>query len=167
MQQTEQFKLNQWQKDDRILMEDFNADNLKIENALASKLGRITRIFGVSSTGGRSQITASYTGVVDWAKWEIVYYTADMPQNAELRDSDMQLGINGANKAVYDIPEDSFMVVFFPRHDPARNVTGLLLCKKPVYFSFDAPYSEMISLSLSSAAEGSVPTPSTCFFGIS
>ena len=35
MQQTEQFKLNQWQKDDRILMEDFNADNLKIENALA------------------------------------------------------------------------------------------------------------------------------------
>lgn len=35
MNQTEQFQLNQWEKSDRIMMEDFNADNLKTEQALA------------------------------------------------------------------------------------------------------------------------------------
>lgn len=34
MNQTEQFHLNQWEKSDRIMMEDFNADNLKMEQAL-------------------------------------------------------------------------------------------------------------------------------------
>lgn len=34
MQQTKRFKLNQWTPEDRILREDFNNDNLKIENAL-------------------------------------------------------------------------------------------------------------------------------------
>jgi hypothetical protein len=36
MKQTAQFKLNQWEKADRIQMEDFNADNNKIENAIAA-----------------------------------------------------------------------------------------------------------------------------------
>ena len=35
MNQTEQYQLNQWDKSDRIMMEDFNADNAKIEAALA------------------------------------------------------------------------------------------------------------------------------------
>ena len=35
MNQTEQFQLNLWDKSDRIMMEDFNADNLKMEQALA------------------------------------------------------------------------------------------------------------------------------------
>lgn len=54
MQQTEQFKLNQWQKDDRILMEDFNADNLKIETALAGKPGKweLLRTIIAGTSGG-------------------------------------------------------------------------------------------------------------------
>lgn len=34
MQQTERYQLNQWEQTDRILMEDFNNDNAKIEAAL-------------------------------------------------------------------------------------------------------------------------------------
>ena len=34
MQKTENYQLNQWDKPDRIQMEDFNADNAKIEAAL-------------------------------------------------------------------------------------------------------------------------------------
>ncbi len=34
MQQTEHYKLNQWERTDRIQMEDFNNNNLKIEAAL-------------------------------------------------------------------------------------------------------------------------------------
>ena len=35
MKQTERYGLNQWDLSDRIRMEDFNADNLKIAAALA------------------------------------------------------------------------------------------------------------------------------------
>lgn len=36
MQKTENYQLNQWDKTDRIQMEDFNADNAKIDAALAN-----------------------------------------------------------------------------------------------------------------------------------
>ena len=36
-QKTANYQLNQWVKSDRILMEEFNADNLKIDDA---KIGR-------------------------------------------------------------------------------------------------------------------------------
>lgn len=38
MNQTENYNLSQWAKTDRILMEDFNADNAKIDAALGGKL---------------------------------------------------------------------------------------------------------------------------------
>ena len=34
MRETSNYKLNQWNKTDQILMEDFNADNAKIDAAL-------------------------------------------------------------------------------------------------------------------------------------
>ena len=39
MEQTSIYNLNQWVEDDRILREDFNADNAKIEAALAAVSG--------------------------------------------------------------------------------------------------------------------------------
>lgn len=35
MTKTEHYKLSQWEKPDKVLMEDFNTDNLNVENALA------------------------------------------------------------------------------------------------------------------------------------
>ena len=49
MEQTAKFKLNQWEKTDRIQMEDFNADNAKLETAL-------------SKCGNCRMVTSSYTG---------------------------------------------------------------------------------------------------------
>lgn len=42
MQHTSQYQLNQWAKTDRIQMEDFNTDNLKIEQALAALADSLT-----------------------------------------------------------------------------------------------------------------------------
>ena len=36
MTKTTNYQLNQWAKSDRVLMEDFNADNLKVDSALAA-----------------------------------------------------------------------------------------------------------------------------------
>ena len=66
---TEHFQLSQWEKADKVLMEDFNADNVKIDAALAGKadasalsrrwpgtrrtwLGRATAVFGPPPTWG-------------------------------------------------------------------------------------------------------------------
>lgn len=35
--QTPNYALNQWEREDRVLMEDFNADNVKIDTALAAE----------------------------------------------------------------------------------------------------------------------------------
>ena len=40
--QTPNYQLNQWSRDDRILMEDFNADNAKIDAAIAEKVSIVT-----------------------------------------------------------------------------------------------------------------------------
>ena len=37
MNYTENYQLNQWEETDRVLMDDFNADNQRIEAALAAK----------------------------------------------------------------------------------------------------------------------------------
>ena len=41
---TTNYQLNQWEKTDRIMMDDFNSDNEKIDTALASRLGPIEDI---------------------------------------------------------------------------------------------------------------------------
>lgn len=56
MKQTDQYGLNQWELSDRIRMEDFNADNLKIAAALAG-LGARADGLGGQVSGLDSQIT--------------------------------------------------------------------------------------------------------------
>ena len=50
MQQTEQYQLNQWELADRVRMEDFNADNAKLETALAG--------FDTSLSGLETKLTS-------------------------------------------------------------------------------------------------------------
>ena len=56
MKQTAKFKLSQWDAADRILMQDFNADNLKIETALAAHAAALT------ARGNCRMETFTYTG---------------------------------------------------------------------------------------------------------
>ena len=44
MNHTQTYKLSQWEKTDRILMSDFNADNAKLENALSALAARDTQL---------------------------------------------------------------------------------------------------------------------------
>ncbi|WP_300347465.1 hypothetical protein [uncultured Oscillibacter sp.] len=63
--QTPNYNLNQWSKDDRVLMEDFNADNAKIDAALAGKadaavLTALTQ--AVAGKGNCQMVYGQYTG---------------------------------------------------------------------------------------------------------
>ena len=60
MQKTENYQLNQWDKTDRIMMEDFNADNVKLEQALATQAEALGS--AVAKMGNCIIKTLSYTG---------------------------------------------------------------------------------------------------------
>ena len=57
---TTQYQLNQWQAGDPVLREDFNSDNLKLENALA--------MYGRSSRDERNVLLKSIVASVDYWK---------------------------------------------------------------------------------------------------
>ena len=52
MNYTENYQLNQWAKSDRVLMEDFNRDNEKIDAALGEKCGVV---FGTYTGDGAAE----------------------------------------------------------------------------------------------------------------
>ena len=51
MTKTTNYQLNQWAKSDRIMMDDFNADNQKIDAALKANADAMPRILHGSYTG--------------------------------------------------------------------------------------------------------------------
>ena len=54
MTKTTNYQLNQWAKSDRIMMDDFNADNQKIDAALAAKCGIVTGTYTGDGTNDRT-----------------------------------------------------------------------------------------------------------------
>ena len=58
MQKTTNYQLNQWDKTDRIMMEDFNADNAKIDAALHETVQQMAEM----AVNGLKIATGTYTG---------------------------------------------------------------------------------------------------------
>ena len=54
MTKTTNYQLNQWAKSDRVLMEDFNSDNAKIDAALAGKAELVTGSYTGDGTNDRT-----------------------------------------------------------------------------------------------------------------
>ena len=76
MKQTDQYGLNQWDLSDRIRMEDFNADNQRLEAALLEKPGRMELISTFSSGNGSFMLSAPilFAPKVDWNQFERVIF---------------------------------------------------------------------------------------------
>ncbi len=63
MNQTTNYKLNQWQLHDRVMMQDFNADNAKIDAALGEHAATLNTHTGQIAKLGNCQVyTTTYTG---------------------------------------------------------------------------------------------------------
>lgn len=74
MRKTELYRLNQWDPDDRIRREDFNADNAAVEAAL--KALSATSVPDPLYIFNESDVTASWSNpiseITDWSKWNYV-----------------------------------------------------------------------------------------------
>ena len=62
MQHTQNYQLSRWEKDDRIMMEDFNADNEKIDAALKANADAVSALeVGKADTAALSKETSART----------------------------------------------------------------------------------------------------------
>lgn len=63
MKQTSNYQLNQWEKTDRILMEDFNEDNAKVDAALKAQASDMASLAAEVAKCGNCQVYyTTYTG---------------------------------------------------------------------------------------------------------
>ena len=63
MQQTSHYQLNQWDAEDRIQREDFNADNMKTDQALAQQRDELVALTAAVAKCGNCRIVyGSYVG---------------------------------------------------------------------------------------------------------
>ncbi|MCI8690002.1 MAG: hypothetical protein HFF87_06770 [Oscillibacter sp.] len=164
MQQTEQFKLNQWQKDDRIRMEDFNADNLKLENALISKLGHPEIISADAPLGDFCSAYNTTLGF-DWDKWEFACFLAELPHGLTGSKEPIEVKFTGEDSVLATIPEESYAIVFWCRHNKELPVRGLLLCSKPMLFTSSLYFKDLDSIFVKSTGNR-MPAPAKTKFGI-
>lgn len=138
MKQTDQYGLNQWELSDRIQMEDFNADNAKIDTALAGMLGRASLYWSVPATPGSTTgpKTINPSGLVDdWSNYEYVIMMVDIPEGDQRTGSPLEIQIgNNPSETVATIPEDSFIVIFRSRRNASSKVQGTILSANGVKF---------------------------------
>ena len=66
MRETSNYKLSQWDKTDRIQMEDFNADNSKVDAALAAQAAALTA--GLATKGNCRIERYTYVGTGTYGK---------------------------------------------------------------------------------------------------
>ena len=137
MKQTDQYGLNQWELSDRIRMEDFNADNAKIDTALAGMLGRAS-LYWMTPPGQDGECRTKSidpSGLVkDWSNYEYVVMMVDFPESPYRTGKPLEIGIGNPADVVFTIPEDSFLVIFRPRRDASSKIQGTVLSAGGVKF---------------------------------
>ena len=91
MTKTTNYQLNQWAKSDRVMMDDFNADNTKIDAALKANADAITA--AAAAQTNCTVVCGTYTGTGD--------YTADSKNTLTFAGKPMPVivyAVGGSNK---------------------------------------------------------------------
>ena len=136
MTKTTNYQLNQWEKSDRILMDDFNADNAIIDAALFSKLGRLQKIkeipvdHDLSGSSDRRTVTVKLNDI-DWDKWYLV--AAILPCSGASRTDTMHIQfsnisvIGGTGGILAEGKPSSRGCVFLPMGRKENPIRGIAL----------------------------------------
>lgn len=163
MKQTEMYHLSQWEPGDRILREDFNSDNGKIEAALLGRLGRCQFIKAISPEKTTTQVQLDLSDI-DWNEWECVavifeqspgptteYFTCSLygEDGANLRAS---CGNDSYNIAHFG--SGPFLLAFLPWHSAANQIRAVSLAAVSSFGYSDSLFSELKAVYVSRSASG-------------
>lgn len=147
MQQTEHYGLNQWELTDRILMSDFNADNAKIAEALAGKMGKIHPVrqeFGLEPFQSKSTRYLLGSG---WNDWDVVAaYFAPTDETGTYQEQEFSMNVTISKQRVIRPLESSpFFLLLFPLHDENRPLLGIFITKSGAELIADSgPFKDII-----------------------
>lgn len=138
MKQTPQYQLCQWENMDRILMEDFNRDNAKLDAALNGKFGPAQLIKSMSLPS-ETRFSLDLSDI-DWSQWTAIGFFLDISaaSNQEIPkvycqvETDISGGVkeycssehNGYLAMVTYMP---FALALLPMRDPTRQVRCVYL----------------------------------------
>ena len=134
MHQTANFQLNQWEATDRLLREDFNTDNAKIEAAILSRLGPVEVIAQMTlTTATESDSAALDLSGVDWGQWSLVAAELRARFSTSVQNDFLYLEFPGLS--FVGQTADHFarrspgpeLVVLFPGRDSGRLVSAAAL----------------------------------------
>ena len=135
MEQTNNYGLNQWDQQDRILREDFNADNAKIEAALSTIPAPVClRTTVTETTLSRIDIDVSD---IDWTRWKYVILEAKLSGSgyATIQVNGSGNGCNYQTPGNINFQNNSLglislprkaIVQFFPWKDAGRFISCLV-----------------------------------------
>ena len=158
--QTANYQLNQWEAEDKVLRTEFNADNAKLDAALAELAAEVEgavqanpyqKLAHVAVTQAADTVTLDLSGV-DWNQWSIVAAVAD-PIN-HLADN-TSFTVNGPNIAVQrEISGEitpafgPHLFVFFPMRNAQRLVRYLAFPGGQLAGSAQGTYSAITGITL-------------------
>ena len=75
MKQTSNYQLNQWEKTDRILMEDFNGDNAKVDAALKTQTEELAALTAAAGNCEMEVLTYTGTGIYGFEKPTVITFS--------------------------------------------------------------------------------------------
>lgn len=165
MQQTEHYGLNQWDPTDRILREDFNADNLKIAQALAGK-APARKLLHMSSISGLTNGTGiRFTSFnPDWNQWEFVILLAEMKLTHDDPSDKMSLITLPDAKIMVDFQAGPFLTLFLPKKNGGRSLSGFILGNSCTCFSSALTYNQLTQLDVNISGSSSAHKMQDIFF---
>lgn len=183
MKQTTIYKLSQWDPEDRIRREDFNADNLKLESTLLNlqnsaasmkwtldrKLGQSELINDYKSTGKLSRGCGFAQPVRNWSDWECVCILAHYPGTSAENNTPLMFSIFHTGDDylhLRPIPLPGYLVVFTPRHDGTKPVAGFLFADRFTPFSCNFSYDSIFQLDCVTQNGDYIISPNVSIFGM-
>ena len=188
---TPNFNLSQWEAGDKVLRTDFNADNAKIDAALAGlntdlsqldrsitaalgrKLGHGEIITSYKSSGNQVYGVGLSSFVKDWREWDyicaLVQYPGATPADSVPLSCSFSFILDGTKVETFDVEPvalPGYLVVFLPWHDADTKVAGFILSDRLVPFSAHRTFRELsqIDFMVKDRAQKLI-SPNIYFFG--
>ena len=144
MNKTANFQLTQWEKTDRIMMEDFNRDNAAIDAALkgsadavaAETAAREAADTALGKKAGLQLIqtvpfpeggsSADKPLTIQWSDWAIVLAVYQEPSDGRSYTLSFTTANAKVHPIIYNGPDVQTCALYFPLYDQSRPVRGLL-----------------------------------------
>jgi len=159
---TPNYSLNQWEASDKVQRVDFNADNAKIDAALAGKLGRPELIYKNEDIPFYGAIDAMFYKV-DWTPWSyaILHHRIHVGDH---QATTLHLGLRPGGE-IFNGAVSSATVIFPIYRDVTRPLQGILMTKEIKHFHF-SQYTFQQLVDYQVRTNSSVPGLTTTVYGI-